>query len=163
MKNNICAKIRSYILYLLLITTCYRAFGFTLDTKKKVCFGLYMLSFNLLHFKSTPYNRSLTCTWLTLDINKEKYTKLSVVLFPVVLRVANFLLPYFAQLFPCCVENLLPRFSTNYARSFCSQFGGGCFCCFLLCYYFCNCARGFYYSGYAFNVSRLLGNVVRVP
>ena len=24
-----------------------------------------------------------------------------------------------------------------------------CFHCFLLCYYFCNCARGFYYSGYA--------------
>ena len=48
---------------------------------------------------------------LTLDINKEKYTKLSVVLFPVVLKVANFLLPYFAQLFPCCVENLLSGYS----------------------------------------------------
>ena len=41
----------------------------------------------------------------------------------------------------------------TFARSFCSQFGGGYFCCFLLCYFFCNCARGFYYSGYAFNVS----------
>ena len=48
---------------------------------------------------------------LTLDINKEKYTKLSVVLFPVVLKVVNFLLPYFAQLFPFCVENLLSRYS----------------------------------------------------
>ena len=47
------------------------------------------------------------------------------------------------------------------ARCYCSQFGGVvCFHCFLLCYYFCNCARGFYYSGY---VLRLLGNVVRVP
>ena len=44
---------------------------------------------------------------LTLDINKEKYTKLSVVLFPVVLKAVKFLLPYFAQLFPFCVENLL--------------------------------------------------------
>ena len=48
---------------------------------------------------------------LTLDINKEKYTKLSVVLFPVVLKVVNFLLPYFSQLFPCCVGNLLSRYS----------------------------------------------------
>ena len=65
---------------------------------------------------------------LTLDINKEKYTKLSAVLFPVVLRVANFLLSLF-----CSVISLLCRkpvvwiFSTNYARSFFyygSQFGG---------------------------------------
>ena len=48
---------------------------------------------------------------LTLDINKEKYTKLSVVLFPVVLKAAKFLLPYFAQLFPFCVENLLSGYS----------------------------------------------------
>ena len=44
-------------------------------------------------------------------MNKEKYTKLSVVLFPVVLKVANFLLPYFSQLFPCCLENLLSGYS----------------------------------------------------
>ena len=66
MKNNICAEIRSYILYLLLITICYRAFGFTLDTKQKVSFGLYMLSFNLLCLISTPYNRSLACAWFNL-------------------------------------------------------------------------------------------------
>ena len=41
-------------------------FGFTLDTKIKVHFGLYMLSFNLLHFISTPYNHSLTCAWFNL-------------------------------------------------------------------------------------------------
>ena len=36
------------------------------------------------------------------------------------------------------------------ARCYCSQFSGVvCFCCFLLCYYFCNYARGLYYSGYA--------------
>ena len=66
MKNNICAEIRSYILYLLLITICYRTFGFTLDTKQKVCFGLYMLSFNLLCFMSTPYNHLLPRFWFYL-------------------------------------------------------------------------------------------------
>ena len=59
MKNNICAKIRSYILYLLLLTICYRTFGFTLDIRIKV-------HFNLLRFISTPYNRSLTCAWFNL-------------------------------------------------------------------------------------------------
>ena len=149
MKNNICAEIRSYILYLLLLTVCHRAFGFTLDIKIKVRFGLYMPSFNLLRFRSTPYNRSLTCAWFNLRYNKEKYTKISVVLFPVVLKVTNFLLPYF-----CSVVSLLCRkpvvwiFSTNYARFFCSQLGGVVLCVFI-CYFFCNCARGFYYSGYA--------------
>ena len=39
---------------------------------------------------------------------------------------------------------------TYHARCYCLQFDGEvCFHCFLLCYYFCNCARGFYYSGYA--------------
>ena len=33
MKNNLCAEIHSYILYLLLLTICYRPFGFTLDIK----------------------------------------------------------------------------------------------------------------------------------
>ena len=33
------------------------------------------------------------------------------------------------------------------ARCYCLQFGGVAFCVFY--YFFCNCARGFYYSGYA--------------
>ena len=99
--------------------------------------GLYILSCNPFFY--ILYLLLITICQpafgLTLDINKEKYTKLSVVLFPVVLRVANFLLPYF-----CSVVSLLCRkpvvqiFSTNYARSFfyCSQFGGGSFCWFRL-------------------------------
>ena len=79
-------------------------FWFYLRYTNKSTFGLYMLSFNLLCFISTPYNHSLPALGLTLDTNKEKYTKLSVVLFPVVLRVANFLLPYF-----CSVVSLLCR------------------------------------------------------
>ena len=68
---------------------------------------------------------------LTLDINKEKYTKLSVVLFSVVLRVGNFLLSLFVQLFPCCVENLLSRYSPPIMQGpscfYGSQFSGGSF------------------------------------
>ena len=111
-------------------------------------FGLYILSCNpfyILYLLLITIRRP--AFGLTLDINKEKYTKLSVVLFPVVLRVANFLLSLF-----CSVVSLLCRkpvvriFSTNYARSFFfygSQFSGGSFCCFFVCI-------------------KLWGNVVRV-
>ena len=95
-------------------------FWFYLRYTNKSTFGLYMLSCN-------PF-----------------YTKLSVVLFPVVLRVANFLLPYFCSVVSLlCKKPVVWRFSTNYARSFyCSQFGGESFVVFV-------CIK-------------LLGNVVRV-
>ena len=115
----------------------------------KSTFGLYILSCNT--FISILYLLLITVCQpafgLTLDINKEKYTKLSVVLFPVVLRVVNFLLSLF-----CSVVSLLCRkpvvriFSTNYARSFFfygSQFSGVFFLFVLVCI-------------------KLLGNVVRV-
>ena len=93
-------------------------------------FGLYILSCNSFFY--ILYLLLITVRQpafgLTLDINKEKYTKLSVVLFPVVLRVANFLLSLF-----CSVVSLLCRkpvvriFPTNYARFYCLQFSGvGC-------------------------------------
>ena len=142
---------RNSFLYFIsiLLTTHYRAFGFTLDIQIKVRFGLYILSCNT--FISILYLLLITVRrpafGLTLDINKEKYTKLSVVLFPVVLRVANFLLSLF-----CSVVSLLCRkpvvriFSTNYARSFffiCSQFSGVVLLVIFVCI-------------------KLLGNVVRV-
>ena len=129
---------RNSFLYFIstLLTTCYRAFGFTLDIQIKVCFGLYILSCNPFYIL---YLLLITVRQpafgLTLDINKEKYTKLSVVLFPVVLRVANFLFSLF-----CSVVSLLCRkpvvriFSTNDARSFFfygSQFSGVFFLLFL--------------------------------
>ena len=102
----------------------------------KSMFGFYILSCNLFYIL---YLLLITVRrpafGLTLNINKEKYTKLSVVLFSVVLRVANFLLSLF-----CSVVSLLCRkpvfriFSTNYARSFFfygSQFGGVFFLLFL--------------------------------
>ena len=108
-----------------------------LDIQIKVHFGFNILSCNPFYIL---YLLLITVCQpafgLTLDINKEKYTKLSVVLFPVVLRVANFLLSLF-----CLVVSLLCRkpvvriFSTNYARSFFyygSQFGGGFLLLFLL-------------------------------
>ena len=87
-------------------------FWFYLRYTNKSTFGLYILSCNpfyILYLLLITVRRP--AFGLTLDINKEKYTKLSVVLFPVVLRVANFLLSLFFQLFPCCVENLLSRYS----------------------------------------------------
>ena len=81
-------------------------FWFYLGYTNKSTFGLYILScnpfFNVLYLLLITFHRH--AFGLTLDINKEKYTKLSVVLFPVVLRVANFLLPYF-----CSVVSLLCR------------------------------------------------------
>ena len=105
-------------------------FWFYLRYTNKSTFGLYILSCNpffyILYLLLITVRRP--AFGLTLDINKEKYTKLSVVLFPVVLRVANFLLSLF-----CSVVSLLRRkpvvwrFSTNYARYFFyygSQFDG---------------------------------------
>ena len=102
-------------------------FWFYLRYTNKSMFGLYILSCNpffyILYLLLITVHRP--AFGLTLDINKEKYTKLSVVLFFVVLRVANFLLSLF-----CSVVSLLCRkpvariFSTNYARCYCSQFGG---------------------------------------
>ena len=125
-------------------------FWFYLRYTNKSMFGLYILSCNLfyiLYLLLITVHRPVF--GLTLDVNKEKYTKHSVILFPVVLRVADFLLSL------CCsVVSLLCRkpvvwiFSTNYARSFfyySSQFSGvGFFLLLNFCLYL------------------TLGNVVRV-
>ena len=101
-------------------------FWFYLRYTNKSTFGLYILSCNPFYILYLLLiNVCRPAFGLTLDINKEKYTKLSVVLFPVVLGVANFLLSLF-----CSVVSLLCRkpvvriFSTNYARCYCSQFSG---------------------------------------
>ena len=71
----------SYILYLLLLTVCYSAFGFTLDINISMCY----VTFTLLSLTSyTLYLLLLTIRQFafcfTLDINKKIYTKLSVIL-----------------------------------------------------------------------------------
>ena len=97
----------------------------------KSTFGLYILSCNPFFY--ILYLLLITVRQpafgLTLDINKEKYTKLSVVLFfPVVLRVVNFLLSLFCSVVCLlCRKPVVQIFSTNNARSFffySSQFGG---------------------------------------
>ena len=78
-------------------------FWFYLRYTNKSMFGLYILSlFYILYLLLITVCQP--AFGLTLDINKEKYTKLSVVLFPVVLRVVNFLLSLF-----CSVVSLLCR------------------------------------------------------
>ena len=108
----------SYILYLLLLTICYSAFGFTLDIKISKCYltllsltsyALYLLLLTVCQF----------AFGFTLDINEKIYTKLSVVLsgcfegceFPLSFSFSVYLL--------LLGRNLLPGFSTNYARFFC--------------------------------------------
>ena len=106
-------------------------FWFYLRYTNKSTFGLYILSCNsffyILYLLLITVRRP--AFGLTLDINKEKYTKLSVVLFPVVLRVANFLLSLFCSVVSLlCKKPVVQIFSTNYARCYCSQFSGvGCF------------------------------------
>ena len=124
-----------------LLTIHYRTFWFYLRYTNKSTFGLYILSCNTLFFIFL-YLLLITIRrpvfGLTLDINKEKYTKLSVVLFPVVLRVANFLLSLFYSVVSLlCRKPVVRIFSTNYARSFFyygSQFGGVVFLLFLCLY-----------------------------
>ena len=105
-------------------------FWFYLRYTNKSIFGLYILSCNPVFYilYLLLINIRRPAFGLTLDINKEKYTKLIVVLFPVVLRVVNFLLYLFCSVVSLlCGKPVVQIFSTNYARFFCSQFGGvGC-------------------------------------
>ena len=128
---------RNSFLYFIstLLTTCYCAFGFTLDIQIKVRLGLYILNCNPFFY--ILYLLLITICrpafGLTLDINKEKYTKLSVVLFSVVLRVANFLLFGYS---PPIMQGPSSFMARNSVELF-------FFCCFFVCI-------------------KLLGNVVRV-
>ena len=101
----------SYILYLLLLTIRYSAFGFTLDIKNKyVLFDFYFAKFNFLCFISTPSNRSPICIWFYLRYKIRKIIQSSVLSFLSVLKVANFLFPSLSQFFfYCWVETCCPH------------------------------------------------------
>ena len=116
----------SYILYLLLLTIRYSAFGFTLDIKNKyVLFDFYFAKFNFLRFISTPSNRLLTCIWFYLRYKIRKIIQSSVLSFSGVLKVANFLLPFLSQFsFYCWVENLLSGYSPPIMQSSFACFSG---------------------------------------
>ena len=120
----------SYILYLLLLTIHYSAFGFTLDIKNKyVLFDFYFAKFNFLRFISTPSNRLPICVWFYLRYkNKKNYTKLSVVLsgcfegceFPLSFSFSVFLL--------LLGRNLLSRYSPRIMQGYFACFSGGAYC-----------------------------------
>ena len=100
----------SYILYLLLLTIRYSAFGFTLDIKISMCY----LTFTLLSLTSyTLYLHLLTvCQFafgFTLDIKIRKIIQSSVLSFLGVLKVANFLFSSLSQFFfYCWIETCCP-------------------------------------------------------
>ena len=100
----------SYILYLLLLTIRYSTFGFTLDIKISTCY----LTFTLLSLTSYAlYLLFLTILQFafgfTLDMKIRKIIQNSVLSFPGVLKVANFLFPSLSQfVFYCWIETCCP-------------------------------------------------------
>ena len=112
----------SYILYLLLLTICFFAFGFTLDIK----ISTFYLTFTLLSLTSYAlYLLPLTvCQFafgFTLDIKSEKLYKAQCCPFLMFLKVANFLLPSLCSVFLVLLgrKPVFQIFSTNYAKFFC--------------------------------------------
>ena len=79
-----------------------------------------LLSFNLLHFTSTPSNRLATCIWFYLRYKIRKIIQSSVLSFSDVLKVVNFFLPYLCSVFLVLLGRKpdVWRFSNNYARLF---------------------------------------------
>ena len=84
-------------------------------------FDFYFAKFNFLHFISTPSNRSPTCIWFYLRYKIRKIIQSSVLSFPGVLKVVNFLLPSLSQFFLLLLgrKPVVWIFSTNYAKFFC--------------------------------------------
>ena len=97
-------------------------FWFYLRYKNKyILFDFYFAKFNFLCFISTPSNRSPTCIWFYLRYKIRKIIQSSVLSFPDVLKVVNFLLPSLCSVFLVLLgrKPVVWRFSTNYAKFFC--------------------------------------------
>ena len=110
-----------------------------------------MLSFNLFY---VLYLLLITicrpALGLTLDINKEKYTKLSVVLFSCCFEGCK--VP--SSLFCSVISFLCRKPAARILHQLCKVLllaiqWRVLFLLFSVLLLFCNCARGFYYSGYA--------------
>ena len=90
---------------------------------KYVLFYFYFAKFNFLHLISTSSNCSPTCIWFYLRYKIRKIIQSSVLSFPDVFEGSEFPPSFSLLSFPCIlycwVENLLPGFSTNYAKFFC--------------------------------------------
>ena len=101
-------------------------FWFYLRYKNKyVLFDFYFAKFNFLHFISTPSNRLPACIWFYLRYKIRKIIQSSVLFFPGVLKVVNFLLPSLSQFsLYCWVENLLSGYSPPIMQSSFAYFSG---------------------------------------
>ena len=88
-------------------------FWFYLRYKNKyVLFDFYFAKFNFLRFISTPSNHFPICVWFYLRYKIRKIIHSSVLSFPGVLKVVNFLFPSLSQFFfyfwieTCCPDIL---------------------------------------------------------
>ena len=101
-------------------------FWFYLRYKNKyVLFDFYFAKFNFLHFISTPSNCSPICIWFYLRYKIRKIIQSSMLSFPGVLKVVNFLLPSLSPFsFYYWVENLLSRYSPPIMQSSFACFSG---------------------------------------
>ena len=82
----------------------------------------YFAKFNFLRFISTPSNRSPLCVWFYLRYKIRNIIQSSVLSFPSVLKVVNFLLSFFSFSVFLLLLGRKPVvwiFSTNYAKFFC--------------------------------------------
>ena len=117
----------SYILYLLLLTIRYSAFGFTLDIKISMCY----LTSTLLSLTSYALYLLLliVCQFafgFTLDIKIRKIIQSSVLSYLGVLKVANFLFPSLSQFFFLLLgRNLLSGYSSPIMQGSFAYFSGG--------------------------------------
>ena len=96
-------------------------FWFYLRYKNKyVLFDFYFAKFNFLCFISTPSNCSPICIWFYLRYKIRKIIQSSVLSFPGVLKVVNFLLPSLSQFSFLLLgrKPVVQIFSTNYAKFF---------------------------------------------
>ena len=90
-------------------------FWFYLRYKNKyVLFDFYFAKFNFLRFISTPSNRSPICVWFYLRYKIRKIIQSSVLSFPSVLKVVNFLsfsifflsFSFYCWVETCCLDIL---------------------------------------------------------
>ena len=113
----------SYILYLLLLTIRYSAFGFTSDIRISTCYLTFTLLSLTSYIISIPSNHSPTCVWFYLRYKIRKIIQSSVLSFLGVFEGCEFPPSFsFSVFFSLLLLGRKPVvwiFSTNYAKFFC--------------------------------------------
>ena len=120
----------SYILYLLLSNHSLLRFWFYLRYKNKyVLFDFYFAKFTSYALYLLFLTIHQFALGFTLDIKIRKIIQSSVLSFPGVLKVTNFLLPSLSQFFLLLLgRNLLSRYSPPIMQSSFACFSGGAQC-----------------------------------